>query len=90
MAWTVSADREHRYKMPEVCTSKLRMTRIGDMEDADMFRNSLTGSHLRDTGPGNSKSTRRRRGRLAARDPHKESKDVRKRCENQAFMEYSA
>ena len=77
MAWSVSAEREHRYKMPEVCLPST----CRDWEDnggmlaiklkADIFGNSLTGSHLRGTGRGRLGSTRLHRRRPVARDPHR-------------------
>lgn len=88
MAWSVSAEREHRYKMPEVCLPST----CRDWEDnggmlaiklkADIFGNSLTGSHLRDTGRSRLLSTRLRR---SARDPHRGSTTARVRCGITAF-----
>ena len=72
MAWSVSAEREHRYKMPEVCLSSIGWESNGGMLvrtlRADTFGNSPTGSHLRDTGRSRFGSTRLRR---SARDPHR-------------------
>jgi len=43
---------------------------------ADVFWNSLTGSHLRDTGRGKSGSTRQhRRPQPVARDPHRKKQN---------------
>jgi len=75
MAWSVSAEREFRYKMPEVCLSNMSWESIGGSGrklKADMCWNSLTDSHLRDTGRSRFASTRlHRRLRPAARDPHR-------------------
>ena len=76
MAWSVSAEREHRYKMPEVCLPNVDWEDYGGNAAgkirADIVWNSLTGSHLRDTGRGRLGSTRlHRRPRLVARDPHR-------------------
>ena len=76
MAWSVSAEREHRYKMPEVRLSSIGWESSGGMLARKMWTdalgNSLTGSHLRDTGRGRLGSMRlHRRPRPVARDPHK-------------------
>jgi hypothetical protein len=72
MAWSVSAEREHRYKMPEVCLSSIVWCMSGFRAkklEADTSNNSLTDSHLRDTGRDRFGSTRLHRRRLVARDP---------------------
>jgi hypothetical protein len=78
MMWSVSAEREHRYKMPEVRIERVE-TILGlkcSFEDlADMFCNSPADSHLRDTGQSRSLSTRRhRRRRPVARAPHRKTR----------------
>jgi len=78
MMWGVSAEREHRFKMPEVRIERVE-TILGfkcSIEDlADMFCNSPADSHLRDTGQSRSLSTRRhRRRRPVARAPHRKTR----------------
>ena len=91
MAWSVSAEREHRYKMPEVCLPSMDAGSNGGHPArelrSDSIWNSLTGSRLRDTGRGRLGSTRlHRRPRPVARDPHRNSKAARVRCGIMAFL----
>jgi hypothetical protein len=94
MMWSVSAEREHRYKMPEVRIERIepiRGLKWSRKNCADTFRNSPAGSHLRDTGRSRSLSTRRhRRRRPAARAPHRKIRGTKDSlCGNTAFMGYS-
>lgn len=94
MMWSVSAEREHRYKMPEVRVERIDVARgleLNTKSNADTSRNSPAGSHLRDTGRSRSLSMRRhRRRRLVARAPHRKTRGTKdSRCGNTAFMGYS-